>query len=164
MRGYPRTVDQRRLHVSYNPPRPTWVGEVWYRKVLRKEAREQAAAFKSSNQRKVNHKASKSKSKTPSTSKPKSKAKTKAKATFNAKANPEEVRPVQGKGKARGMRSFSLHQLVQASFKHFIGPDETRFDSSNSSRLQRFFNSFCYSDGFLFTESPTHYLNADGNT
>ena len=54
MRGYSRAVDQRRLNLTNNPPRPTWVGDTWYRKLLRQEKRQQAAATSRKTQKQKN--------------------------------------------------------------------------------------------------------------
>lgn len=37
LRGYTRGCDGRRLNLSGDPPRPAWIGDDWYRKLLRKE-------------------------------------------------------------------------------------------------------------------------------
>lgn len=37
LRGYTRGSDGRRLNLSGDPLRPVWIGDEWYRKLLRKE-------------------------------------------------------------------------------------------------------------------------------
>lgn len=37
LRGYTRGSDRRRLNLSGDPPHPVWIGDEWYRKLLRKE-------------------------------------------------------------------------------------------------------------------------------